>query len=268
MHYSLDLLEHLLKNCHQQLAALITKLQNRVADAPEGTLHIVRKGQSIQYYRRLEAKDTNGKYLKNSEYSLVRQLAQKDYDEKILTELQRQIRVLEKIEAKFQPENIQGIYTKLHPCRKTLILPIALPDNLYATKWKDVTYEKKGFAEDFPEFYTDQGERVRSKSEIIIANKLARLGIAYRYEYPILFKSGYQVHPDFYCLNLRTRREFAWEHFGMMDNAEYAGKALRKIEEYAENGFWPGVNFITTFESLGRPLNLKLVEKTIRQYLL
>ena len=41
------------------------------------------------------------------------------------------------------------------------------------------------------------------------------------------------LHPDFYCLNLRTRQEFAWEHFGMMDDPDYASTTAEKLRLYA-----------------------------------
>ena len=64
----------------------------------------------------------------------------------------------------------------------------------------------------------------------------------YRYEFPIKLKSesgtGRKVsevtfYPDFLCLNLRTREEFCWEHFGLMDDEEYANNAAGKINHYA-----------------------------------
>ncbi len=39
------------------------------------------------------------------------------------------------------------------------------------------SYEKMSFREDAPEYYSNKGERMRSKSEVIIANLLDKLGI-------------------------------------------------------------------------------------------
>ena len=41
-----------------------------------------------------------------------------------------------------------------------------------------------------------------------------------------------KITPDFVLLNKRTRQEFYFEHFGMMDNPEYSSKAIHKIEMY------------------------------------
>ena len=80
--------------------------------------------------------------------------------------------------------------------------------------------------------------------------------------------SGRIVYPDFYCLNVRKRREIVYEHFGMMDDPEYANNAVKKIEEYQRNGYWLGKNFIATFESSRKSINTLEIEELAKQYLL
>lgn len=76
-----------------------------------------------------------------------------------------------------------------------------------------------------------------------------------------------RLHPDFYCLNLRTRQEFAWEHFGMMDDPDYASRAAEKLRLYAENGFFPGKNLIITMETTKQQLSSKMLREVIKAYL-
>ena len=120
---------------------------------------------------------------------------------------------------------------------------------------------------DCAEYYTDNGERVRSKSEIIIANKLYRYNIPYRYEYPLQLQSDIITHPDFTCLNVKTRQEYIWEHFGIMDNAEYACNAIKKISDYANSGYILGRNFIATFETANTPINANCIDSLIKSHL-
>ena len=54
----------------------------------------------------------------------------------------------------------------------------------------------------------------------------------------------------------------------MMDDLNYSENALKKIDLYSENGFFPGKNMIYTFESKDKPLNTEVIEKTIKTYLL
>ncbi|MBR6350520.1 MAG: hypothetical protein IKR67_08240, partial [Lachnospiraceae bacterium] len=47
------------------------------------------------------------------------------------------------------------------------------------------------------------------------------------------------------------------EHFGMMDDPEYAKKAKWKITGYTKNGYLPFVNIIYSFESLANPFDVR-----------
>ncbi len=76
------------------------------------------------------------------------------------------------------------------------------------------------------------------------------------------------IHPDFICLNIRTRQEFIWEHFGKMDDAEYTSSAAQKLKVYEKNGIYPGKNLIISLETSTLPINSMQVEKTAKQYLL
>ena len=96
---------------------------------------------------------------------------------------------------------------------------------------------------------------------------LKRFGIPYRYEYPMRLKNGITVHPDFLCLNVRTRQEFYWEHFGMMTTPDYAQKAIHKIQQYSDNHLLPGINLIITMETATSTLNLRYIEQQIKTYL-
>ena len=108
------------------------------------------------------------------------------------------------------------------------------------------------------------GVRVRSKSEVIIADALSRAGIPFRYEYPTGIKGWGTLYPDFTCLDTRTREEIIWEHFGLMGDHDYTENAVQKIARYAASGYILGKNFIATFESGATPLSVKQVQAYIR----
>lgn len=119
-----------------------------------------------------------------------------------------------------------------------------------------------------PEYYTAKGERVRSKSEIIIADTLNRFNVPYRYERPINIGGNGTIHPDFTCLNVRTRKEFLWEHNGMMSDADYADYATKRIDMYTLAGYSADENLILTHETVNKPLNSRVIEYYIRKLLL
>ena len=148
-----------------------------------------------------------------------------------------------------------------------LIVPFYETDEMFMLQWCSKEYEGLPFKEDSPELYTDRGERVRSKSEVIIANLMAKESIPYKYECPLYLNGFGTVHPDFTALNVKKRKEYYWEHLGMMDDPSYVHKALNKINTYIRNGYIPGKNLLLTFESKAIPLNMRNVESQLRTIL-
>lgn len=156
--------------------------------------------------------------------------------------------------------------------RRGYISPVTLSDEDYAARWLAQSYKCKSFREGEPEFLTSRGERVRSKSEMIIADILAKNNIPYKYELPQQMKAAggklIPVYPDFTCVNLRTRQEFLWEHLGRMDDPEYAKKTVRKLRTFRRNGIFLGKNLLVTTECDGIPLDRKEVEILVKTFLL
>ena len=245
-------------------------LKERVSDlqnAPDGKLRFVRRGKTVQYYFKNACSAAEGTYLRRAQISLASSLAQKDYDFRLVDELRHESKAISTFLKVYHPERVDEIYQALHDSRKPLVIPARLLDDDYVKRWKSVAYEKKGFQENTPEFFTGNGERVRSKSEIIIADALRRHNIPYRYEYPIHLDGLGTVHPDFICLNARKRKEYVWEHFGIMSASDYADSAVNRMEKYILAGYYPGENSIMTFESASHPLNTRIIECNIRRFL-
>ena len=44
-------------------------------------------------------------------------------------------------------------------------------------------------------------------------------------------------------------KEFIWEHFGLMDNPDYANRTASKLKVFNENKIFPGKNLIITMET-------------------
>lgn len=222
----------------------------------KGHLKIKKKEKGNEYYH---VTNNTRRYIKQSEHQLAVLLAQKSYDEKILQKASQELKILENV----IPFQYQNLYANLCPERQKLITPIYKNDEDYINDWRNVEYNSLSVDNLTSEFYTVRGERVRSKSELIIADTLERRGIPYRYEYPVKIKGIGTVHPDFYCLNIRTREEICWEHFGMMDDPEYAQNAVGKINAYYKSGYIQGKNFVYTMETSQNPISSRIVEKII-----
>lgn len=233
-----------------------------------GHIRIVPHTNVLQYYLITKKNDTRGKYLPRSQNDFAEALIQYDYDKKVLKSLKNELSELKRLTNLNQKKSVTSVFNRFSKHKKSIINPVTLSDQEYAKQWQAVPYTSKRFDFSTTEYYTSKGERVRSKSEVIIANTLFRLNIPYRYEYPLeLKKQNFTIYPDFCCLNISTRKEFFWEHFGMMDLPEYATNAISKINSLSVNGYIPGKNTIFTWETQTSPLNTKTVEKLIKEYL-
>jgi len=112
-----------------------------------------------------------------------------------------------------------------------------------------------------------EGNSVRSKSEALIAMALEKYGISYRYENPVSTPKG-AFYPDFTIRHPKNHRTYLWEHFGLMDNADYAAQVSEKLRTYMDCGYIPGENLLMTFESGGHPLTPHTIEEVIARNLL
>ena len=250
-----------------QLNKIIAAKEIALRKAPEGIVNVAKTDARTQFYYKKNSADKKRKYLRSDEKVLVEKLCQKDYDEKVLSAAKDELQCLEHLQKKYPSITCEQIYERLNEERKKRVLPIELPEDLLVSGWKNKQYARNGFSEGSPEHYTQKGERVRSKSEILIANALYMQGIPYKYECPLYLKGYGTVHPDFTILNVGLRKEIYWEHLGKMDDPEYVEDNLRRIEAYEKNDFFSGDKLILTYETFKRPLNSRTIERMIFKYL-
>ena len=85
---------------------------------------------------------------------------------------------------------------------------------------------------------TNNGEMVRSKSEVIVANTLARLGLYYEYEKRLEnpHESSNSIHPDF-TIHRGDGKIFYWEHLGMLQKPRYKASWELKMNWYRKCGY-------------------------------
>ena len=163
---------------YEILLKTINAVNIRMAQFPEGRIRIQKRGKATYYYL---IKDGNecGTLLDNSYMPLIMQLAQKSYLTKVLREATAEMDIIKRMIKKYPKETIEETYLSLSSDRKALIKPIILPDAEFAKQWLEEDYIHKPIGEDIPVFMTARGERVRSKSEQIIADHLNSYGLPY-----------------------------------------------------------------------------------------
>lgn len=232
----------------------------------KGTLQINCNGNKVQYYHK-DPDDMRIKYIPEKNMKLVIALAQKSYDKKVLRVAEKELNATRRYLAGCPETTIEQVYEDMHVERKKLVVPDIETDEQFVEGWLAEEYEGKEFDYGYPEMFTARNERVRSKSEVIIADMLNNEGIPYKYECPV-YLSGYgNVYPDFTVLNVRERRVIYWEHLGLMDQIDYIGANIKKINSYAQNDIVLGDNLIITIETRQNPLDQRFVRKLIEKKL-
>ena len=252
----------------EKLKFVKEKTQRALMHVPEGNLRVGKSQGCVQYYHCLPEGGHNGRYLPKSEFELARQLAQKTYDEKAYKLANRRLSQIERILKDYEDDEMEKCFLREHPERQKLILPVESTYQQELEEWLAKPYLGKEFKEDATVILTNNGLRVRSKSEKILADYFDSLEIPYKYECPIYLKPYGTVFPDFTFLSRRTRQEIYWEHEGLLDNPEYARTAVKKLELYEKNGIYPGERLLLTFETSTSVISTELIKEMVERYLI
>lgn len=249
-----------------RLETIIKFQKEQLKHVPEGSLRLSKSHGKLQYYHTTD-NNKKGKYISKDNMQLVRSLAQKSYDKRVLRLAEKRIVQIQKITKDYDDKEIENLYLQENSERQTLIKPIEPTWEERLEEWKAKEYKGKDFEEGIPVIMTEKGERVRSKSERILADYFYRHGIEYKYECPIYLKGLGMVYPDFTFLSPKTETEIYWEHNGRMDDPKYARKTVRKINAYENNGIFAGERLILTYETEHTVLNTGKIEQLVQRYL-
>ena len=252
------------------LETIINEKTKALMNPPDGNLIVSKHGKGFQYYVKTKTEKeeykAKGKYIRKDQVDLAYKIAQRDYDRAVLEAAEREWKWIRKWLKDISGSQAEDVFENIAPIRSHLITPIRPSLKEFQETWAAEPYAGMGFRDKETEYYTDTGIRVRSKSELMIGNGLTSNGIFYRYEYPLFLTGLGQVHPDFTVLNPLDLSIMFWEHFGMMDDPQYAEQAVSKINKYIMNGIYPGERLIVTFESSTKPLSSLLLDKVIKHY--
>jgi exodeoxyribonuclease V alpha subunit len=110
------------------------------------------------------------------------------------------------------------------------------------------------------------GILVRSKSEVVVAGALSKLGISYEYEQKLTSEGDPN---DFRLPDFTVSYEgdtFYWEHLGMLSVPSYKEAWERKRQWYEDNGFLGRV--ITSEDGLDGSINAAQIERIARTKIL
>ena len=245
------------------MEAELARLENEFKGLPCGSLRCTSNKGTDQFY-------INGKYVSKKQMDTVRGIVQRDYYEKLKPVIKKRLRILREMELSYTAHEIENCFNKFCKARRMLITPVFETVEEKIQRFLEEEYEPGLFDDDnTTEFFTVKGERVRSKSEVLISEHLNRYGIPYRYEKPIELLDWNKTvicRPDFTVMNKRTGKIFLYEHLGKMDDENYIAANIRKLDLYKKNGYLLGDKLIVTHETSKSPLNVKVLDFYIKTY--
>ena len=132
--------------------------------------------------------------------------------------------------------------------------------------WDKFDYEELNFKNEDKKHLTSNGIRVRTKSEVLIAEMLNSNGIAYRYE-EVIHVGEKIIAPDFTIMR-NDGKVFYWEHQGLTNSEEYLRKQRKKEELYTSIGIVPWDNLIVTYDSKDGNIDIRIIESEIKNKLI
>ena len=256
------------KRRYDELLQIKNSKEMTLEKMPPGKIHVSKTSHGVQYYLRQDSTDKTGKYIPKSETSTIKQYLQKAYDEKILRLVSQEIQSLKRFlgNSENSVNKIQRAYSNFPQEVKNYITPIDVSDEDFIRSWLSIPYKGKAIPEYLPILETNRKERVRSKSELNIANALAEQGIPYKYECPLQLSNGMIIYPDFTVLDVKRRKVWYWEHRGMMDDKDYARNAVLKMKSYLQSGICLGKELIISEETSTNPLGTNEINEIIKKY--
>lgn len=243
-------------------------LEKKLALLPENRLTISQSHGNLQFYCRTKGNNKRC-YLSKKNTDQISGLANKYYINKTLPILKKNLYAAEKFIALHSAREERDVYSSMPQDLQILNNNLFLYKPKFIETWQKRPYVRNPYKNESLIYDSARGDKVRSKSEVIIANSFFKHELAYLVEFPFKLKqSNKTIYPDFTILNPNTLKEVYWEHFGMMDDPEYANAAVKRIQMLNDAGLMLGKNLICTFESSNTPLSSSLVESYIQEFLL
>ena len=257
-----------IKQYKEQLEKRIRFLEKKQSAYSNAHLKYQIKGNTIFYYLREKGKNAHPVYIRQKEKNKIDELANSWYVQRVLPKLRKNLRAANKfleLHSKVEEADIvNNMPLQLQEKNSALFMST----ELRIKRWLAQPYTRNPYKPEGLIHETARGDMMRSKSEVLIADELYEHALAYKPEPPLrLEKSGRTIYPDFLILHPGTFKEILWEHFGMMDDSDYAREAFAKINALAREGYFMGDNLICTFERSDMPLTRGTIELYIEKYL-
>lgn len=254
-----------LADCRETLSQYCEALDSK--SRIPGALHISHTERQVDYFYYNPRNTKKDQYLKKKDLPFIMALAQQEYEEDFSKASKDLIHAIDRCEEILGKSKDPGeVYENLRPERRLLVQETS-PDDAYVEAWlKSHKAPPSYFDGNSPVILTDDGLRVRSKSEFMYVTVFKARGIPFVFEPKVVTRKGVR-RPDFLVLNRRTKKEYYIEHFGKMDDPAYLKGTLEKLKEYGEIGIMLGDDLLASFETKDQPLDIEEINRLVDRFL-
>ena len=246
----------------QKVEDRINDLQSQIDVLPSGTFFCTRNNKYYKWYYTDKGKT---KYIPKSERKLAEQLVKRKYLESRLRKFKQEEKRIDIYLKQYSLDEFSSYHVEEHPELQKLLSGVYVPLKQELDEWVNASYTNNPKEPQKLIHKTIPGILVRSKSEALIINALFGHKIPFRYEC-LLQIQNVSIYPDFTIRHPVTGEVYYWEHFGMMDNENYAHNVYSKLQLYQSVGIIPSMQLLTTFETRQNPLDYEYVELLIQYY--
>lgn len=227
----------------EQHKTLLKKQQQELRRLPEGSISVRMEKGRINYCQSIDGVKKG--ITKNEK--LVCDLARKKYLSISNELLESNIKHLKTFVQNYRSIDVENIIKTLPKNLRQLPEDIYIPYNRKKNKWMAQPFKQSDHKPEEKVHVTSRDLWVRSKSEVIIAEKLDAYNIPYRYE-QVLYIDRYDFAPDFTILTKDGIKY--WEHCGKVNDRGYIRKHNWKISMYERAGIVPWKNLIVTYDMI------------------
>ena len=254
---------NVLSERYDLITKTIENIEKKLKALPTGWINIRHQnGKAYYYYANAKFKE---RFLTKKDKELIKQLLQKRYLKEVLKAAKNELSVLSKMLNTYPANLPEEMFEKLPQELRSGVEPIILGDEQDAREWMEEPYVGKPFKDDAPVYMTIKGERVRSKSEVMLADRLFFRGVPYKYECPIMI-DGIVIHPDFSMKRMSDNKVIYHEHCGKMDDPDYYSDLVERINLYNQAGIMQGDRLTFSFETSDKPLDIRVIDRLIDEF--
>ena len=239
------------------------KCNDEIAGLPAGTLISSVRNKQPVYFNALGTKETYRRISINSDEETKRGLARKKYLQLRLMRIEEDIAALRNANQRISGMTNDSVIQQMPRAYRQLPTEYFFPQ---MSGWAEEPYIMSDYKPEMRRHSTSRGLKVRSKSELIIAEKYYEYNIPFRYEQVIVFGNT-SLAPDF-TIRMEDGRMFYWEHCGMTNDENYIRHHRWKMNIYEKMDIVPWKNLIVTYDDEYGNVSIPLIESEIKYKLM